>query len=418
MLFNSFPFLAGFLPLALAGLYFARRWGGQSGALAWIIGISLIFYSWWMPIFACLLIASVLANFLLSKRIEKDSQLPRVRKTWLILGITGNLIILAYFKYAGWLLQTFHMFPTVADNLRDLSLPLGISFFTFQQIAFLIDTYRGQTRTYTFPHYCFFVTFFPQLIAGPIARHHQILPQLANKISLTLRSRYFAIGITLFLIGLFKKVILADSIAKYPARVFSAADSGIVLTWFEAWGGTILYTFQLYYDFSGYSDMALGLGLLFGIRLPINFNSPYKAVNIADFWRRWHISLSLFFRDYVYIPLGGNRVSTRRGFTNVLFTMLLIGLWHGAGWTFLLWGLFHAALLIIYRIWQMSYSTLGKGPPRATLGGRALARAVTFVAVMVGWMLFNANSVGVATDLAAIESVQDEVLLMSCSQCC
>lgn len=271
-------------------------------------------------------------------------------------------------------------------------MPLAISFFTFQQIAYLIDAHEGITKEYKFSHYALFVTFFPQLIAGPIVHHRDMLPQFMHPDAMHPKIQNITIGISIFALGLFKKTVLADGIAQYATPVFDSAFQGQTLTFFEAWGGALAYTFQLYFDFSGYSDMAIGAGRMFGIKLPINFHSPYKATNIIEFWHRWHITLSCFLRDYLYIPLGGNQHGRFFRYRNLILTMLLGGLWHGAGWTFVVWGGLHGFYLIINHAWR--YCTY-QFWPRLTMPkslGKSLAWLATFIAIVIGWIFFRAAS--------------------------
>jgi len=274
-------------------------------------------------------------------------------------------------------------------------LPLAISFFTFQQIAFLVDAFRGNTREYGFLHYCLFVTFFPQLIAGPIVHHKEMLPQFKQEERDTSLLMRFSVGLSIFAIGLFKKTIIADGVGLYADAVFDAVASGTHLTFFEAWGGALAYTFQLYFDFSAYSDMAVGLARLFGIRLPVNFFSPYKATSIIEFWRLWHVTLSRFLRDHLYIPLGGNRKGRTRRYVNLMITMLLGGLWHGAGWTFMVWGGLHGLYLVINHAWRRFTRVLLPGNVRRR-SFPGVARLVTFLSVVVAWVFFRADSLSVA----------------------
>jgi D-alanyl-lipoteichoic acid acyltransferase DltB (MBOAT superfamily) len=281
-------------------------------------------------------------------------------------------------------------------TLENIILPLAISFFTFQQITYLVDTSRGLASKYGFLHYALFVTFFPQLIAGPIVHHSEMMPQFMRTDLCILRYRNLAIGITIFGLGLFKKVIIADNVAVFGSPVFDAANAGATLTFFEAWGGALAYTFQLYFDFSGYSDMAIGLARMFGIRLPLNFNSPYKAENIVEFWRRWHMTLSRFLRDYLYIPLGGNRKGATRRYINLMTTMLLGGLWHGAGWTFVAWGGLHGIYLVTNHAWHRIKRAVFNQRSFGVAGFWA-ARLLTFLAVIIGWVFFRAESFDGAT---------------------
>ena len=296
----------------------------------------------------------------------------------LIFGIVSNLALLGYFKYADFFIENFNFISGSNVNLLHMVLPLAISFFTFQQIAYLVDSYRGETKEYDFLNYALFVTFFPQLIAGPIVHHKEMMPQFASKWNMVKNYRNIALGLFIFSIGLFKKVVIADTFAVWATAGF---DTATTLNFFEAWATSLSYTFQLYFDFSGYTDMAIGISLLFNIKLPINFNSPYKATNIQDFWRRWHITLSRFLRDYIYIPLGGNKKGNFRTYTNLMATFILGGFWHGAGWTFLFWGFLHGLSLAIHRLWQ-------------TLGFKMwtwLAWLITFNFVNIAWVFFRAK---------------------------
>jgi len=322
------------------------------------------------------------------------------RRVFLTIGVATNLACLGYFKYANFFVDNFNAFTDSNYNFEHIVLPLAISFFTFQQIAYLVDTYNGETREYNFLHYCLFVVFFPQLIAGPIVHHKEMLPQFARSETYRLRSAHLAVGITILAIGLFKKVVLADGIAVYATPVFDAAEQGVNITFFEAWGATLAYTFQLYFDFSGYSDMAIGLARMFGVRLPLNFNSPYKATSIIDFWRRWHITLSRFLRDYLYFPLGGSRRGETRRMSNLMITMLLGGLWHGAGWTFVLWGGLHGFYLVINHLWR-KVRGIENVPLRTTLAGRASSWILTMLAIVVAWVPFRAESMTGASNMLA-----------------
>ena len=289
----------------------------------------------------------VIGNSLNTKKEENKKSFSK--KSILIFGIVANLSLLGYFKYADFFIENFNIVAQTNINLFNLLLPLAISFFTFQQIAYLVDSYRQETKEYDFLNYALFVTFFPQLIAGPIVHHSEMMPQFANKWNAVKKYKNIALGLFIFSIGLFKKVVIADTFAVWASAGF---DTATTLNLFEAWATSLSYTFQLYFDFSGYTDMAIGIALLFNIKLPINFNSPYKARNIQDFWRRWHITLSRFLRDYVYIPLGGNKISSFRTYSNLLATFVIGGLWHGAGWTFIFWGFLHGMALVIHRAWS------------------------------------------------------------------
>jgi len=358
-------------------------------SVAWLVGMSLFFYGWWNPVYLGLMLFSMLFNYSLGSFLCSK----HANKLQLAFGITTNLGLLGYFKYANFFVDNMNAVMGFSFNLEHIILPLAISFFTFQQIAYLIDAYRKETREYNFLHYCLFVTFFPQLIAGPIVHHREMMPQFGQESTFRFKPKLMEVGITMFGMGLFKKVILADGIAAYATPVFDAAANGSTLTFVDAWVGTLAYTFQLYFDFSAYSDMAIGIGLMFGIRLPINFNSPYKATNIIDFWRRWHITLSRFLRDYVYFPLGGNRKGTSRRYANLVITMLLGGFWHGAGWTFILWGGLHGFYLAINHLWHALRRLLGHDLQNRTRFGSLLSGMLTFLAVAVAWVFFRAEDI-------------------------
>lgn len=396
MLFNSLPFLLLFLPVVWA----VHRWVGESHngrwAMSWLVLASCLFYAYWNPIYLILLISSIVANYTIGRRLATT---PGHQKPLLIVGIVGNLGLLGYYKYTGFLLENLTALTGASWNTEHILLPLAISFFSFQQIAYLVDSWRGQTEQTDLLRYALFVSFFPQLIAGPIVHHREILPQLKNTGRRNVPADV-STGLLFLVIGLFKKVVVADGIASFATPVFAAADAGSDPTFFEAWGGTLAYTFQIYYDFSGYSDMAVGLGRMFGIRLPINFRSPYKAVDIVDFWRRWHISLSRFLRDYLYIPLGGNRRGSVRRYTNLMITMLLGGLWHGAGWTFVIWGGIHGVALAVTHIWRQQRGDRDDAGVLRT----HISRAITFTVVVVAWTFFRAETLSGATSLLAAMS--------------
>jgi D-alanyl-lipoteichoic acid acyltransferase DltB (MBOAT superfamily) len=392
MLFNSYEFIFLFLPLAVAGFAIIGARAGVRAALGWLTLASVGFYAWWNPIYVLLLFASLGANYALGSTLAAQAA-DKGKGSRLLLGagIAGNLAVLAYFKYAGFLIANFDALTGANYAVVNIILPLGVSFITFQKIAFLVDSWSGDVKRVDFLHFALFVTFFPQLIAGPIVHHAEIIPQFEGRKDARIRSSDVAIGVTIFCIGLFKKAILADGLSAYANPVFAAAATGERLDFFQAWGGALAYTFQLYFDFSGYSDMAVGGARIFGIVLPMNFNSPYKATNIVDFWRRWHMSLSRFLRDYVYFPLGGNRNGEVRRFVNLFATMVIGGLWHGAAWTFVVWGALHGAYLIVNHAWRAARARLA---PAFSMGwaGRRLAQAVTFAAVVVGWVYFRAES--------------------------
>lgn len=387
MLFNSPIFIFVFLPITLIVYFTFCSLGRDRLAVGWFIAASLTFYGYWNPVYLLLLCASILFNYTLGS-ILANAQKPR--RALLVLGITVNLCNIGYFKYANFLVENVNSLAHTTFSLGTIALPLAISFYTFQQIAFLVDCYHKQVRERSFLNYCLFVTFFPHLIAGPIIRHEEIMPQFADRKVFRFDSRLLATGITIFCVGLFKKVVLADGIAPYANHVFGMAEaSDASITFFTAWGGALAYTFQLYFDFSGYCDMAIGIAKMIGINIPLNFNSPYKAGSIVEFWRRWHMTLSRFLRDFLYIPLGGNRKGKGRVYLNLMATMLLGGLWHGASWNFVLWGGLHGLFLVINNVWRnFGFS----GPRHATWARvyRMACAALTFSVVILAWVIFRA----------------------------
>lgn len=397
MLFNSYEFIFLFLPLTLAGFFWVGRLGHEA-AIAWLVAASLFFYGWWNPVYVWLIIGSMIGNFLVGRRLGHHHSRGRCgwARIWLIIGVTANLGLLGWYKYAAFVVGTVNQLAGTEWYLHAIVLPLAISFFTFQQIAYLADAYQGVTREHRFSHYLLFVTFFPQLIAGPIVHHKEMLPQFMTRATLVPQAGNIAVGVTIFAIGLFKKAVLADGVAPYATPVFDSAARGESLTLLVAWGGALAYSCQLYFDFSGYSDMAIGAARLFGIRLPVNFHSPYKATSIVEFWRRWHMTLSRFLRDYLYIPLGGNRHGYIARYRNLMVTMLLGGLWHGAGWTFVIWGGLHGLYLAINHAWHRVTRMLWPNGLVHPALARLLAWFVTFVAVVVGWVLFRAADLDAA----------------------
>ena len=400
MLFNSYPFLFGFLPLVLVGYFILGRKNCLVAA-AWLAFASLFFYAWWNPAYLGLLLASIGINFFFAETIARYRARGRFTQSryWLIIALTANLALLGYYKYADFFRASFHQLTGISTPALDIVLPLGISFFTFTQIAFLVDTHRGTVRESSFIHYLLFVTYFPHLVAGPVLHHQEMMPQFRSRSVYQPQWENLAVGLSIFLIGLYKKTVLADGVAEYVGPVFTAAaqaqNGGPSLTLLEAWGGALAYSLQIYFDFSAYSDMAIGLSRLFGIQLPINFNSPYKATSIIEFWRRWHITLSRFLRDYLYIALGGNRRGRLRRHANLFMTMVLGGLWHGAGWTFVAWGALHGAYLMINHTWSHLRQRWGEPWP----GERFLAQWLTFIAVVVAWVFFRSPDFATAVHL-------------------
>lgn len=374
MIFSSYEFLLVFFPSVYALFLILRAWRLERPALTMLVLASLVFYGMWSWKYLGLLLGLIVLNYLLGQQQVRQRAQARF---WLIAAVALNLSVLAYFKYAGFLLG---FLPSAAS--WHIILPLGISFFTFQKIAWHMDLYhRRLPDTGTVLEYSFFVCFFPQLIAGPIVHARTLFPQIAS--GWLSRPLTWQLGISLLTLGLMKKVLLADPLAPGVAALFDRAQAGGALAAPDVLLSGLSYGLQLYFDFSGYADMAIGLGLMFGIRLPANFRSPYKSASIIEFWRRWHITLSHFLRDYLYIPLGGSRKGRLMANNNLMITMLLGGLWHGAGWQFILWGGLHGLLLVINHYWRQ-------------LNGwrlpHVIAVPLTLLAVMLAWIPFRADS--------------------------
>lgn len=398
MLFNSYIFILAFLPLTLMLVHGLRRAGFERGSILSLTLMSLAFYGWWNAKYLLLLVPLMFVNFAIALHIAPHGgQRPTAAKWLLIMGIVMNLTALGYFKYANFFLDNVNDLFGSHLTLARIVLPLGISFFTFQKIAFLVDAYHGRIEKLNLLDYSLFVSFFPQLIAGPIVHHSEVIPQFRRGGSVSNAS--LSLGITIFVIGLAKKVLLADTAAHYASPQFTAVAAGMKLDLLAAWSAAFAYSAQLYFDFSGYSDMAIGGALLFGIRLPINFSSPYKSPNITEFWRSWHITLSRFLRDYLYIPLGGSRKGKARRYMNLLVTMLLGGFWHGAGWTFVVWGALHGFYLAVNHIWRSLCEKVGLSPGRTGGFGRRLGQTITFVAVVVAWVFFRSDNLGTALEM-------------------
>jgi alginate O-acetyltransferase complex protein AlgI len=399
MLFNSYIYLLVFLPATLVVYHSLRHAGRRDAAMISLAIASLVFYGWWNPRYVVLLLGLMAFNYVAVRWLVRNGITGTPRsKLALSLAIAGNLAALGWFKYANFfVVNVDHVFGT-DYVLRQIILPLGISFFTFQKIALLVDAYRGKVKSLDLLDYSLFVVFFPQLIAGPIVHYSETMPQFHARPKVT--ASLFALGSAMLTIGLAKKVLLADNLAHFATPVFSAAASGTHLSFALAWSGALAYALQLYYDFSGYTDMAIGAALMFGIRLPVNFNSPYKATSVIEFWHRWHMTLARFLRDYLYIPLGGNRKGPVRRYLNLFITMVLGGLWHGAAWTFVFWGALHGAYLIVNHAWRGVAKLIGAdalGSPIVRTAGWAL----TFFAVVAAWVLFRAASVRSALAMLA-----------------
>jgi len=392
MLFSSYIFILFFLPIVLSGYFALGKLKNREWSCAWMVVASLFFYGWWNEKYLFLILGSVIVNYSVGEFIRVLVNQEKKSKLILIIGIIANLGVLAYFKYTNFLIANIHELTGVSFTLQHIILPIGLSFFTFEQIAYLVDTYRGKVKHYHFLDYCYFVTFFPRLIAGPIIRHNEVLTQIERKNMHQPNIDNLAIGFSIFFIGLFKKVIMADSLAAIADPIFQTVAQGHDVTFLMSWLGALAYTAQLYFDFSGYSDMAIGLARIFGIVLPLNFNSPYKSTCIIDFWRNWNISLSRFLRDYLYLPLGGNRKGHIRRYVNLVITMLLGGLWHGANWTFVMWGGLHGFYLLINHFWRSyGYPHFNNEVPEKTTY-RVISWLVTFIAVVIGWVFFRADT--------------------------
>ena len=406
MLFNSPEFIFGFVPLTLIGFFLmARR--SHALALAWLTLASLVFYGWWNPTWLPLMLASIAFNFAAGREIaarargDNGGWLPSLPgRSLLIAAVTIDLALLVVFKYAAFLVDSAAALSGASLAWKGFELPLGISFFTFTQIAFLVDVHQRKASDFDPVRYGLFVTYFPHLIAGPILHHREMMPQFERADIFRFSAARLSDGMVMFILGLFKKAVLADALGGYASPTFAAAGTQ-ALSLFESWGAALSYALQIYFDFSGYSDMAIGLALMIGIQLPMNFHSPYKARNIADFWRRWHMTLSRFLRDYLYIPLGGNRDGLAHQQLNLMITMLLGGLWHGAGWTFVIWGGLHGLYLMVFHAWRRLRDACGLegGSTRLAMLCAPFAWLATFLLVVVAWVFFR------AADLPAALSV-------------
>jgi len=373
-----------FLPIVLAGYFLLAPRAGKDAAHFWLVLASLVFYGWFNPSYLWIILSSVVVNYLAVRLIERQPAGGRIRKVFFAWGILFNLGLIGYYKYTDFLLANCNaLLKTDFPALRIL-LPLGISFFTFQQISCLVDAYKGiRLANLSFINYTLFVTFFPQLVAGPIVHHQEMMPQFDRPDAGKPNSHHLAGGLHILAIGLFKKLVIADQVAVWATRGFSSPDP---LTFTQAWFVALAYMMQIYFDFSGYCDMALGIGKMFNIHLPVNFNSPYRAVNIKDFWLRWHITLGRFLSHYVYLPLGGSRKGLFRTNLNLLLTFFVSGLWHGAGWTYVLFGCMHGIAMVVHRLWNHFGFSMH----------RRLGRALTFLFFMTSLVLFRADCVNTA----------------------
>jgi len=385
MLFNSFVYILLFLPLMVVGYFYLNKRRQEQAATLWLIMGSLVFYGYWNPWYVPIILGSMIFNFTLGTGIMRLSAAGRtgpgsLAKYLMIIGIVANLSLLGYYKYTDFFLTNAGYVLGRDMGLLRLALPLGISFFTFQQLSFLVDCYQERTSEYRAVNFSLFVVFFPQLIAGPIVHHKEMIPQFEDQENKRPHWENIYVGLAIFAVGLFKKAVLADTFSIFAGAGYGNAQN---LSCAEAWISCLSYTFQLYFDFSGYTDMGIGSAYMLNIKLPHNFNSPYRSVNIQDFWRRWHMTLSRWLRDYLYIPLGGNRKGEFRTHVNLFLTFLLGGFWHGAGWTFVVWGALHGAANSVHRTWKNGGHRLPTVP----------AWIVTFLFVNIAWVFFRAASV-------------------------
>src|SRR5882757_7347399 len=393
MPFNSYPYFL-FLIVTVLGFRLLEK-GAPTGRRVFLLLASYAFYAWWRADFLALLCGSTLVNFLIGQAIEQRRARGQDRRAFLIAGLVFNLGLIATFKYDTLFVSTANDLLGIGLPVPHFFLPLAISFFTFEQISYLVDADAGKAHNYSLLDYALFVAYFPHLIAGPIVRHNDLIPQFRQ-----LRSKNddLATGVTLFTIGLAKKSLIADNLAPFADAIFNAAGRGAPLGFTDGWLGTLFFAFQIYFDFSAYSDMALGSSAMLGIRLPVNFHSPYKSASIIEFWRRWHISLSAFLRDYLYVKLGGNRRGRGRRYLNLFITMLLGGLWHGAAWTFMLWGGLHGFYLAINHAFRLATRNMTLSPA-ARVPLHIASVALTFAATTLAWIVFR------APDLASARNV-------------
>ncbi|MCQ2030734.1 MBOAT family O-acyltransferase [Stutzerimonas zhaodongensis] len=411
MLFNSVIFIAGFLPVVLLGFIILAGTGRQRYAAIWLTLASLVFYGWWNPAYVPLLVGSMVANYLIGGYLMR-----RPSRLLLILGVAANVALLGYYKYTGFLFGSLDSVLGLGWSVGDIILPLAISFFTFQQVAYLVDAHDGEVSEHDFVNYCLFISFFPQLIAGPITHHGEMLKQFKDGSTFRPRIDSISLGITVFVLGLFKKVIIADPLGANASPIFAVAADGTVPALYDAWFGALTYTLQIYFDFSGYSDMAIGLGLMFGLRLPVNFNSPFKAHNVIDYWSRWHMTLTRFLTAYIYNPIvmritrsrmAAGKPMPRRGKMSLgtfavlvayptVLTMFISGVWHGAGWQFVVFGLLHGFYLVVAHGFRAYKARRGLPLDSNKLVHHCGAVLLTFLCVVVAMVFFRAESVTAA----------------------
>jgi len=385
MLFNSFIFIFLFLPIVFSGYFLLNHFKKYQLSIYWLALGSLFFYGYFEPKYLILITISISINYFIGSLMNRTERKDK-KRILLTIGILFNVSLLGYYKYADFFISNTNNVLGTNFNLLHLILPLGLSFITFQKIAYLVDTFRGETRDYKFSTFALFATFFPQLIAGPIVHHKEIIPQFEEEKNKHISFDNVSKGIFIFLIGLTKKVVIADTVAIWANDGFQNYQN---LTFLESWITSLSYTTQLYFDFSGYCDMAIGLALLFNIKLPTNFHSPYKSRNIQDFWKKWHMTLGRFLTQYIYIPFGGNRKGAARTYFNLFIVFFISGFWHGAGWTFILWGTLHGLASILVRLWGKTSIQLPY----------CFSWFITFQFVNVAWIYFRASTIGQANTM-------------------
>lgn len=383
MLFNSYIFIFAFLPVTLIGYFMIKKYEEDNLSRLFLLLMSLIFYGYFNKKYLIIISVSIIVNYSISIKIIKEYN-SITKKIIMIIGIIFNLGLIFYFKYYDFFIENMNYIFNSSIVLKKIVLPLGISFFTFQQVSFIVDSYKGEAKGYSFLEYAVFVTFFPQLIAGPIVTHDEMIIQFRNPANNRFKNENFACGIYVFSVGIFKKVIIADTFGKAVNWGYGTIDT---LTTLETLIVILSYTLQIYYDFSGYCDMASGISRMFNIELPINFNSPYKARTITEFWDRWHITLTRFLRKYVYFPLGGSK--TGNTYRNILIVFLISGIWHGANWTFIIWGLLHGIANVLTRKFNKYIDKMGK----------YISWFFTFVFINATWVIFRASSFSEAVNI-------------------
>lgn len=390
MVFSTYDFIFIFLPLVVAVFLLVSQTISHRFAIFWLVLCSLVFYGWWNPKYLVILLGSIIANYFVGIWLQENRN-----RSLLSAAITANLAVLGWFKYSIFILDNVNALSGSSFFIDKVVLPIGISFFTFQQVAWLVDSHRGQVKDRDPLSYALFVAFFPQLIAGPIVHHSEVIHQYIKRRPRNRILDDLGIGCSIFIIGLAKKVLIADRLAPFSDFMFNTAAAGATIGLAGAWLGVLAYSLQIYFDFSAYSDMTIGIAAMMGFRLPLNFNAPYKATNIREFWRRWHMTLSRFLRDYLYFPLGGNRKGRVLQVRNLFITMLLGGLWHGASWNFVLWGGLHGLFLAVHQYWCQILKRIGK----PALMPRWLSIFLTCLVVVLAWVPFRADDLSVTAEI-------------------